>query len=70
MKKCIITIYYLIDNFCKEYQRREQSKLLPAVGQRDRSGQLSPSELLTVVLYFYLSPCRDFKNYYLIFFAV
>lgn len=67
MKKCIITIYYLIDNFCKEYKKWEQGKLLPSMGKRDRSGQLSLSELLTVVLYFYLSPCRDFKNYYLYF---
>ena len=67
MKKCIITIYYLIDNFCKEYKKWERRKLLPALGQRDRAGQLSLSELLTVVLYFYLSPCRDFKNYYLYF---
>ncbi|RTK92409.1 MAG: IS982 family transposase [Rickettsiales bacterium] len=67
MKKCIITIYYLIDNFCKEYKKWEQSKLLPVIGKRDRARQLSLSELLTVVLYFYLSPCRDFKNYYLYF---
>jgi len=67
MKKCIITIYYIIDNFCKEYKKWEQSKLLPTTGQRDRAGQLSLSELLAVVLYFYLSPCRDFKNYYLYF---
>ena len=67
MKKCIITIYYLIDNFCEEYKKWEQSKLLPVIGKRDRAGQLSLSELLTLVLYFYLSPCRDFKNYYLYF---
>ena len=52
MKKCIITIYYIIDNFCKEYKKWEQNKLLPTTGQRDRAGQLSLSELLAVVLYF------------------
>lgn len=67
MKKCITTIFYLVDNFCKEYQKWEQSKLLPSEKQRNRSGQLNLSELLAVVLYFYLSPCRDFKNYYLYF---
>jgi hypothetical protein len=65
MKKCITTIFYLVDNFCKEYQKWEQGKLLPSEKQRKRASQLSLSELLAVVLYFYLSPCRDFKNYYL-----
>lgn len=67
MKKCITTIFYLVDNFCKEYQKWEQNKLLPSEKQRNRAGQLNLSELLAVVLYFYLSPCRDFKNYYLYF---
>ena len=65
MKKCIITIYYLVDNFCKEYKKWEQSKLIPTANRRNRSCTLSLSELLTIVLYFYLSPCKDFKNYYL-----
>lgn len=65
MKKCITTIFYLIDNFCQEYKKWEHNKLLPSSKHRNRDGQLSLSELLTVVLYFYLSPCRDFKNYYL-----
>ena len=69
MKKCITTIFYLVDNFCKEYQKWEQGKLLPSEKQRNRAGQLSLAELLAVVLYFYLSPCRDFKNYYLYFLA-
>ena len=67
MKKCIITMYYLIDNFCQEYKKWEQHKLIPLFKKRDREGQLSLSELLTIILYFYLSPCRDFKNYYLYF---
>lgn len=65
MKKCITTIYYLIDNFCKEYQKWEQNKLIPSGKKRNRACKLSLSELLTIVLYFYLSPCKDFKNYYL-----
>ena len=65
MKKCIITVYYLVDNFCKVYQEWEQNKLLPNDKKRQRQGNLSLCELLTIVLYFYLSPCRDFKNYYL-----
>ena len=65
MKKCIITVYYLINNFCKIYLEWEQNKLLPSNKKRQRDGNLSLCELMTIVLYFYLSPCRDFKNYYL-----
>jgi hypothetical protein len=65
MKKCITSVYYLIDNFCKIYREWEKSKLLPSNKQRQRQGALSLAELLTIVLYFYLSPCKDFKNYYL-----
>ena len=65
MKKCIITIYYLIDNFGQIYQEWEQSKLLPSNKIRQRQGNLSLAELMTIVVYFYLSPCKDFKNYYL-----
>ena len=65
MKKCITTVYYLINNFCKVYLEWEQNKLLPSNKKRQRDGSLGLCELMTIVLYFYLSPCRDFKNYYL-----
>ena len=65
MKKCIITVYYLVNNFCKIYLEWEQSKLIPSNKKRQREGSLRLCELLTIVLYFYLSPCKDFKNYYL-----
>lgn len=67
MKKCITTVYYLVDNFCKIYKEWEKSKLLPSNRVRQRDGALNLAELITIILYFYLSPCRDFKNYYLYF---
>ena len=67
MKKCITTVYYLIDNFCSLFHKWEKEKLLPSNKKRYREGNLSLAELLTIVLYFYLSPCKDFKNYYLYF---
>jgi hypothetical protein len=65
MKKCITTVYYIVGNFCKIYLEWERSKLLPSNRKRQRDSSLSLCELMTIVLYFYLSPCRDFKNYYL-----
>jgi hypothetical protein len=67
VKNCIITLYCLVDNFCKIYQEWEKNHFLPKDGKRSREGNLSLAELLTIVLYFYLSPCLDFKNYYLAF---
>ena len=67
MKKCITTVYYLIDNFCTIFHKWEKEKLLPTNKKRHRNGNLNLAELLTIVLYFYLSPCKDFKNYYLYF---
>lgn len=65
MKKCIITVFVLVDNFCKIFKNWEQSNLIPSRRIRERAGNLTLSELLSIVLYFYLSPCRDFKNYYI-----
>jgi len=65
MKKCITTVYYLTANFCKIYAEWENSKLIPSEKKRDRQGKLRLCELLTIILYFYISPCHDFKNYYL-----
>ena len=56
---------YLVNNFCKIYLEWEKNKLLPSNKKRQRGCSLGLCELMTIVLYFYLSPCRDFKNYYL-----
>ncbi|SPR10650.1 transposase [Orientia tsutsugamushi] len=63
MKKCIITVYYLIDNFCKIYQEWERKRLIPSSNQRNIDGKLSLA--VTIAIYLYLSSCKDFKNYYL-----
>ncbi|SPM46251.1 transposase [Orientia tsutsugamushi] len=65
MKKCTVTVYYLIDNFCKIYQEWERKRLIQSSNQKNRDGKLSLAELLTIAIYFYLSPCEDCKNYYL-----
>ncbi|SPM46321.1 transposase [Orientia tsutsugamushi] len=46
MKKCIITVYYLIDNFCKIYQEWERKRLISSINQRNKDGKLSLAELL------------------------
>ncbi|SPR10108.1 transposase [Orientia tsutsugamushi] len=46
MKKCIITVYYLIDNFCKIYQEWERKRLISSSNQRNKDGKLYLAELL------------------------
>jgi hypothetical protein len=65
MREDITFLYYFVDNFCKCYNAWVRRKLIPGLRQRCRDSEMSLSELLTVVLSFYLSPCKDFKNYYL-----
>nr|WP_231108526.1 hypothetical protein [Orientia tsutsugamushi] len=45
MKKCIITVYYLIDNFYKIYQECERKRLIPSSNQRNRNGKLFLAEI-------------------------
>jgi hypothetical protein len=59
------TINYLVDNFYKIFHEWEKEKLLRTNKIRHRVGNSNLSELSTIFLYFYLSLCKDFKNYYL-----
>ena len=55
MKKCIISLFYILDNFCKIYEEWEKKKLVLADKKSQREGSLKLCELLTTtVLYFYL----------------
>ena len=50
MKKCITTVYYLVDNFCRIFHKREKEKLPPSNKKRYREGNLSLAELSTEVV--------------------
>ncbi len=63
MTRCITTLCCIIDYYSKPYEGWEENKLIPCVRKLRSSGSLSLSELLTIVVYFYISPCKDFKNY-------
>lgn len=61
----LVTLFYLIDEFCKEYEPRWQQSLLDnGLKQRRTMGRLSLSEILTIAVYFHLSGYRMFKWYY------
>jgi hypothetical protein len=60
----IVSLYYFIDEFCKVYEEWERHKLLPSVRQRKRECRLRLSEMLTIMVIFHLSPCKNFKWFY------
>ena len=55
----------VIDDFCKMYEMWEQHRLIPLSGSRRRSGMMSLSELMTIMVLLHVSPCKNFKWFYL-----
>lgn len=61
----LVTLFYLIDEFCKEYEPAWQQSLLDkGLKQRRSVSRLSLSEILTIIIYFHCSGYRMFKWYY------
>lgn len=61
-------IFCEVDDFCKEFNRYVQGKLLPSPSSGCRPGPaccLSESEMMMVLILFQSSRWRDFKNFYL-----
>ena len=64
MRYDIVTLYSFIDDFCKIFEEWERHKLLPTERKRIRATQLTLAELLTIMVVFHMSPCKNFKWYY------
>mgnify|MGYP001103103562 CR=1 FL=1 len=64
----LTTIFYHVDNFCKEYEKQIQTILLKNKNKYKKRGpkqRLSNSEIMTIIIYFHHSKFRTFKDYYL-----
>lgn len=70
MRYNINVIYYLIDEFCKIYLNWQKHRLISSNQIRFREHQMSLSEMLTIMVIYHLSPCREFKAFYQYFLAV
>lgn len=61
----LLELYCAVDDFCKRVDEAQTGHLLPSeTAQRERAGQLSDSEALTIMIHFHQSQYRTFKAYY------
>ena len=59
------TIFYHIDNFCKEYEKFEQKILLNDGKKRSpNKGRMSLSEIIMICMFYQYSDRKNFKAYY------
>lgn len=65
MRYDILSIYCLLDDFCKTYEEWEKARLIDTGRSRHREGILSLSEMLTIMVCFHLDAFKNFKYYYL-----
>ena len=64
----ITEIFCIADDFCKEFaQEFKNLKKLPDDGKkrRNRSCEMSDSEIMTILLLFHFGTFKNFKHYYL-----
>ena len=63
----ITTLFCDIDDFLKIYSYNQQTSALLEQGKKRRNRQksLSPSEIMTIVIYFHASGYRNLKSFYL-----
>lgn len=61
----LLELYCAVDDFCKGMEQEQVGRLLGnGYRQRQRSGRLSDSEALTIMIHFHQSQYRTFKAYY------
>ena len=60
-------IFCIADDFCQEFDREIEKMSLPLDGKkhRRRKGQMSDSEIMTILICFHFNTYRNFKHYYL-----
>ena len=66
MKKDITQLYCFVDDFVTAYKKVSSSCLLGKSNSRKptRVPNLSEAEIMTIVLLFHQSPCKNFKFFY------
>jgi hypothetical protein len=66
MDDTLTGLFCLVDDFCQLFLPDWNKHLLEnGLKKRNRTSQLSPSEVMTIYIHFHQSHYRDFKNYYI-----
>jgi hypothetical protein len=60
----ITALYCCLDDFSKLFAEWEAHRLIPSEQTRQRTGKLSRSEMLFIMVLFHLSPFKHFKAFY------
>ena len=61
----ITALYCCLYDFCKVFEDWEAHRLIPSLTTRQRSGKLSRSEMLFIMVLFHPAPYKNFKVFYL-----
>lgn len=63
MENTLINLYCAVDDFCKNFYPEWERHLIDSgLKQRKRPSRLSPSEIITISVYFHILRFRDFKS--------
>ena len=66
MSNNIDALYVLVDDFNQKfYPEWERTQIESGKKKRRKKGNMTPSEVMTIIIYFHMSNHKDFKNYYL-----
>lgn len=60
----ITALFFCLDEFCKCFEEWEKHHLITRGRKRYRGCRMSLSEMLTIMVLFHLSPCKNFKYFY------
>ncbi len=62
----LLELFVSVDDFCQIFLPVWEKKLISdGSKKRHRTGQLSISEIMTIIIYFHQSRYRNFKAYYI-----
>ena len=64
MNTSITALFCCIDDFAKVYEDCERKQLISTGRRRMRSGKLSLSEMLFIMVLFHVSPFKNFKTFW------
>ena len=65
MEDNLVVLYCIVDQFCKDfYPEWEKTLITQGIKKRRKVSRISPSEIITIIIYFHMLRFRDFKTYY------